>query len=112
MSRFELAVLWLGIFFAGLAGLTARISWLLFGVADPPPEDPGQLRVWKRKRLWVTISEFSALPAFATGWLSAGLWWPLPVPVMVLGCMASGALGFGFLLNGLQGVVTRRMNNV
>ena len=110
MDRFEAAVLWLTAFFAALAAVSARLAWLLFGPAAAlPPEDPVQLAAWKRKRHWVTISEFAALPAFATGWVAAAMWWELPEPVVVLGSMASGALGFGFLLNALQTVVTRRL---
>jgi hypothetical protein len=113
MDRFELAVLWTAALFSALVGLTARIAWLLYGPQAPePPEDPAQLAAWKRKRLWVTISEFSALPLLATCWLAVMMWWPLSPALMVLGCMASGALGFGFLLNALQTVLTRRIKNV
>lgn len=109
MTKFDIAVLWATSYFAALVGLAARIAYLLYGIGECPPEDPAQLAAWERRRRWLSISEFSALPAMATGWTAGALWWPLPVPMMVLGCMASGALGFGFLLHALQGVITRRV---
>ncbi|HEX8585067.1 MAG TPA: hypothetical protein VF680_11720 [Allosphingosinicella sp.] len=110
MDKFEAAALWLLTFFAAFVAASARLAWLLFGpTAADPPEDPVQLAAWKRKRHWVTISEFAALPAFATGWVAAGMCWTLPVPLVVLGSMASGALGFGFLLNALHTIVLRRV---
>jgi hypothetical protein len=95
---------------AALAALVARLG-LSIG-ADPPPEEPSAFAAWKRRRLWTLIAEFSALPAFASGWTAAAYFWSLSIPAVVLGSMASGALGFGFLLQALQTIVTRRLENV
>jgi hypothetical protein len=83
----------------------------LFHVEQIPPSDPETLLHWKRRRLYMAISEVSALPAFATGWMAAALQWQLSIPLVVLGSMLSGALGFGFLIHALQTYVTRRVNN-
>ncbi|HEY0116296.1 MAG TPA: hypothetical protein VGB54_11280 [Allosphingosinicella sp.] len=95
---------------AALAALVARIGLSIGN--DLPPEDAAAFAAWKRKRVWTIVAEFSALPAFAAAWTAASYLWALSVPFVVLGSMASGALGFGFLLQALQAIVTRRIQNV
>lgn len=112
MTRVEIGALWAATYFGALVTFAARLGHLLFGSAELPPEDADQFRVWRRKRRWLTVSEFSALPTFATAWTLAALQWGLPAPIVVLGSMASGALGFGFLLNALQAIVLRKASNV
>jgi hypothetical protein len=80
----------------------------LFSLEETPPEDPILLKTWKRRRLYMIISEASALPAFATGWMAAAMQWDLSIPLVVLGSMCSGALGFGFLIHALQLYITKR----
>jgi hypothetical protein len=104
-------VLWLMLALASLSGLAARLAMKLFHVNELPPQDPELFQIWKRRRLYMTISEVCALPAFATGWMAASYQWNLSVPFVVLGSMVSGALGFGFLIHALQTYVTRRVNN-
>lgn len=111
MNKTDIALLWAVACFSGLASLGARLSYLLFGIAELPPEDPVQFVAWKRKRWWLIFSECAALPSFATGWTAAAVYWSLPVPFVVLGSMASGALGFGFLLDALQTIVRKRVGN-
>jgi hypothetical protein len=110
-ERFELALLWIMLALSALSGLAARLAMKLFNVNELPPQDPELLRLWKRRRLYMLISETCAVPAFATGWMAASMQWHLPVPLVVLGSMLSGALGFGFLIHALQTYVTRRVNN-
>lgn len=109
MVKFDIAVLWAALYFSALVGFTARIAYLLYGISEQPPEDPDQLVVWHRKRRWLIFSEFAALPLFATAWITLGVHAEWSVPFLILGSMASGALGFGFLLNALQTIVTRRI---
>lgn len=109
--RIELIILWVMLAFSALSGLSARLAMRLFHVEQIPPTDPEALLSWKRRRLYMAISEVSALPAFATGWMAAALQWQLSIPLVVLGSMLSGALGFGFLIHALQTYVTRRVNN-
>lgn len=111
-SRADLVTLWVAVGFSALCGLSARMAYRLYGLADLPPEDPHELALWQRRRWWMGVSEFGALPAFATGWSAAALYWHLPIPLVVLGSMGSGALGFGFLLHALQAIVQRRLDNV
>lgn len=110
-SRFELCVLWCLLALAALSGLSARLAMNLFHVDQVPPDDPVAFKHWKRRRTYMVISEVSALPAFATGWMAAALQWHLSIPFVVLGSMTCGALGFGFLIHALQIYVTRRVNN-
>lgn len=110
-SRLELCVLWCLLALAALSGLSARLAMNLFNIEQVPPEDPTALKHWKRRRTYMVISEVSALPAFATGWMAAALQWQLSIPFVVLGSMTSGALGFGFLIHALQIYVTRRVNH-
>lgn len=93
---------------AALTGLSARLAMRLFNFEETPPIDAEQLKVWKRRRTYMIISESSALPAFATGWMAAALQWDLSIPLVVLGSMCSGALGFGFLIHALQLYITKR----
>lgn len=111
IPRFELVALWCCLALSALSGLTARLAMRLFHVDQIPPIDPDALLHWKRRRLYMSISEVSALPAFATGWMAAALQWNLSIPLVVLGSMLSGALGFGFLIHALQTYVMRRANN-
>jgi hypothetical protein len=108
MTRGEIAVLWTAAYFGALVAFCSRLGYLLFAVAELPPEDMAQLAAWRRKRWWLIASEFSALPTFATTWTLIALQWDCPAPIVVLGSMASGALGFGFLLNALQALVMRK----
>jgi hypothetical protein len=110
-ERFELAMLWCMLALSALTGLAARLASRLFNVNELPPSDPVALVHWKRRRMYMAISEVCALPAFATGWMAAALQWQLSVPLVVLGSMVSGALGFGFLIHALQTYVLRRVKN-
>jgi hypothetical protein len=110
-DRIEIAVLWCMLALSALSGLAARLAMKLFQVDQIPPSDPDALIHWKRRRMYMAISEASALPAFATGWMAAALQWHLSIPLVVLGSMLSGALGFGFLIHALQTYVMRRANN-
>jgi hypothetical protein len=111
IPRFELALLWMCLALSALTGLSARLASRLFHVDELPPTDPEALRIWKKRRVYMAVSEVSALPAFATAWMAAALQWNLSVPLVVLGSMASGALGFGFLIHALQTYVMRKANN-
>jgi hypothetical protein len=110
-ERVELALLWFVLALSALTGLAARLAMRMFNVSEIPPSCPEALVHWKRRRLYMAISEVCALPAFATGWMAAALEWNLSVPLVVLGSMVSGALGFGFLIHALQTYVLRRANN-
>lgn len=107
-SRFDLLLLWIVLALAALSGLCARLAQRLFHVGELPPTDADQLEHWRRRRRWMLISEISALPMFATAWVAASLQWGLPIPLVVLGSMATGALGFGFLIHALQTWVLRK----
>jgi hypothetical protein len=95
---------------AALSGLAARLAMRLFHIDQIPPIDPEQLQHWKRRRWYMIVSEIAALPAFATFWIAASLQWSLSVPLIVIGSMTSGALGFGFLIHALQIYVLRKAN--
>jgi hypothetical protein len=110
-ERLELVFFWLMLALASLSGLAARLAMKLFHINEIPPEDPKALLQWRRRRIYMAISELCALPAFATGWMAASIQWHLPVPLVVLGSMVSGALGFGFLIHALQTYVTKRVSN-
>ena len=110
-DRIELFLYWLLLALASLSGLSARLASKLFNVNEIPPEDPELRLHWKRRRLYMAISEICALPAFATGWTAAAIQWDLAAPIVVLGSMVSGALGFGFLIHALQTYVMRRANH-
>lgn len=107
-SRFELFTLWVLLALAALTGLSARLAMRLFSLDEVPPEDPLLLKTFNRRRIYMIVSEASALPAFATGWMAAALQWHLSIPLVVLGSMFSGALGFGFLIHALQIYITKR----
>jgi len=110
MTQPDIAILWLASLFAGLTTVAARISYQLFGIGEQPPEDPVALAHWKRKRVWLIISDFGALPAFATAGVCATIYFNLPPVASVLLSMVGGALGFGFLLRRLQIGVLRKLD--
>jgi hypothetical protein len=109
--KLELVLYWIMLALASLAGLSARLAMKLFNVNELPPSCPDALVHWRRRRMYMAVSEICALPAFATGWMAASMQWQLATPIVVLGSMCSGALGFGFLIHALQTYVTRRVNN-
>lgn len=111
IPRIELVILWCALAASALTGLAARLAFRLFHVDELPPSCPEAIKLWKRRRMYMAISEVSALPAFATGWMAAALQWNLSIPLVVLGSMVCGALGFGFLIHALQVYVLRRVNN-
>lgn len=112
LDAMELFQLWLIVSLTTLVGLSARVARKLFDVAEDPPEDTLLFKHWKRRRHWMIFSEISAVPAIATGWISAGLYWNLSYPFIVLGSMASGALGFGFLLHAVQTWVNKKADKL
>lgn len=107
-SRLEMLLLWVLFAAAALTGLCARLAHRMFNISELMPSDGEQARQWRVKRRWMMFSEVAALPAFATAWVAAAVQWTLPIPLVVLGSMASGALGFGFLIHALQVWVMRK----
>jgi hypothetical protein len=110
-SRLDVIILWCLVALSALSGLAARLAMRLFHIDQVPPTDFEQLKSWKRRRWYMIVSEVSALPAFATFWIAASMQWHLSVPLIVIGSMISGALGFGFLIHALQIYVLRKANN-
>lgn len=109
ISHLGIAVLWLVCLFAGLCAVCARLAHDLWNVSIDVPSEPEELRHWSRRRRWMIWSNFAALPCFATIGVSAVLYYDIPNVVAVLISMALGALGFGFLLNGLQAIIRKRV---
>ncbi|WP_267220563.1 hypothetical protein [Novosphingobium clariflavum] len=107
--KLEDLLLFLLSLFGAAAMCGARIAWLLFGVASTPPDDGAALVLWERKRRWLMISEFAALPAFALISVLIGRLREWPVEGVVLLSMVLGALGFAFFLDALQTLVRKRM---
>lgn len=74
----------------------------LFRVATDPPDDIVLAAHWQRRRRWMSWSELSALPAFATIAVTAVQYWKLDPIVAVLIAMFLGGVGFLLLLDGAQ----------
>lgn len=91
------------------AGIVARFGYSLGG--NPPPHDPVEFSIWRRKQLWTAISEFMTIPAFGAAWVGATHHWSLSIEVVIGGCLISGALGFGFWLDAFQRLINRRLND-
>lgn len=106
----ETTLLWLISFAASLTVIGARVGFMMFGVkAEQPSDDPGLIKHWKRRRMYLLVSELSAVPAFATCGVVATDYWNLTPIASVLIAMVLGALGFGFLLHALEVIVRRRL---
>lgn len=109
MTFRDFAWQWALTYLVALSAFAARMAWLLFGVAPDPPDDPAEHARWRRKRLWLFVSEFSALPMFTTlAVLSTAQGWVTPVLGAIL-CCVSGALGFAFFVHALEFMVRRRI---
>lgn len=109
MSAREIAWLWGAAYLAALTAFAARVTYLLGIVSPDEPEDPVELRRWRRRRAWLIAAEFAALPMFATlAVLSVAEGWCSPI-VGVLGALVLGALGFTFFVHALTAVVSRRL---
>jgi hypothetical protein len=110
MGTREYTWLWLLSYGAALTAFAARVSFLLFGLGTEPPNDPSEIDQWRRKRRWLILSEFSALPMFATlAVLGAAKGWVDPVSA-VIAALISGALGFAFFLHAVEAIVRRRFS--
>lgn len=108
MNVKELVYLWFLAYGATLVAFVARMAWLLFGVASEPPDDPALYSKWKRKRYWLLISEFCALPLFATTAVLATVkGWIDPVYAIIYALVCS-LLGFAFFLRATKKVVKDR----
>lgn len=109
ISHLEIAIAWAACFFAALTAICARIARDLWDVSITVPSDPVELRHWKRRRRWMIWSELAALPCFATISVASVLYYNVPVVVAILLATALGGLGFGFLLNGLQALIRKKV---
>ncbi|MGE4431898.1 MAG: hypothetical protein AB7E05_14275 [Sphingobium sp.] len=108
-TKTEIFLIWLASAAAALTMIGGRMGLYLFGLAKDPPVDPEALDLWRRRRRWLAYSELSALPACATVALTATVYLDLPPITSVVISMVLGAVGFAFLLNGVQFVVRRRL---
>lgn len=108
-TKTDLAILWLASALGALTMIGGRMGLYLFGLAQDPPVDPVALDLWRRRRRWLAYSELSALPACATIALTATIYFELPPIASVVISMMLGALGFAFLLNGVQFLVRRKL---
>lgn len=108
MSKLEILTLWLSAYGAAVVAFAARITFMLGFNPDPPP-DPVERAIWARRRRWLIISEFTALPMFATtAVLAVAQGWIAPV-TGVLFALIAGAMGFAFFLHALDTVLRRRI---
>lgn len=112
MTKHELAEYWLLAFFGALTVVSGKLGYLLFAIAEQPPEEPAQYMRWRRKRRWLVVSELLALPMFATLAITSAVYFKMPIIAAILIAMALGALGFGFLLNALQYLARRKLKEV
>jgi Trk-type K+ transport system membrane component len=109
MEKSEFVLWWFLSLFSGVTVVAAKIGYLLFRLDVTPPEGIEPAKHWRRKRVWLTISEFMALPCFATASLTATIIWELPILATILISMVLGGLGFSFLLEALQWTFKRRL---
>lgn len=109
LQHLDTAIAWVACLFAALCAVCARLARDLWNVSITIPTDPMELSLWRRRRRWMIWSEFAALPCFATVSLAAALYWDVPIVAAILMSIALGGLGFGFLLNGLQAVIRKKM---
>ena len=108
MNVKEVVWLWVAAYGATLVAFVARMSYVLFGVASEPPDDPKEYTKWKRKRLWLLTSEFCALPLFATTAALATIkGWVDPI-LAVFYALVCALLGFGFFLKTTRKIVSER----
>lgn len=92
-----------------LAGILGRAGIRLGG--NPPPDDPVLYAKWRRRQLCVACGEALSLPAFGALWVLADRYFVLQPEALIAGCIVTGALGFGFCLEGVQRLVNRRIDN-
>lgn len=106
----DYVVAWfLSLLFAAMVVAGRVAAWLYGTKAPEPPDDPTLFVHWKRRRLWIVISEFSALPAFASLSMGATIWWDLSPFLSIPISMVLAILGFLLLLDGVQQIFRRRL---
>lgn len=108
-QHLDIAISWLVCIFAALCGVCARVARDLWSVSSTAPTEPLELHLWQRRRRWMIWSELAALPFFATISISLVVYQNVPVVVGILIATVLGGLGFGFLLNGLQQIIRKRL---
>lgn len=108
MNKSDIVTLWLLAYGAAVVAFAARITFML-GFNPDPPVDAAERAIWARRRRWLIISEFAALPMFATlSVLAVEHGWLAPV-TGVLFALVAGAMGFAFFLHALDTVLRRRI---
>jgi hypothetical protein len=106
----DLFIWWLLSMIAAATIVGARIgNWLYGEKAPPPPLDATMLRDWKRRRMWIIISETSALPAFASLSVAATYYWSLDPWISIPIAMLLAILGFLLLLDAVQRTFYKKM---
>lgn len=73
---------------------SAKVSTMLFGKWDAPPEEPRAYALWAQKRRWVIASEFGAVAAYPTFAVLVGLLRGWDVAMIGLMCMVLGMFGY------------------
>jgi hypothetical protein len=107
VEQTEVVVFWITAFGASLVAFTARAAWTLFGDGSDPPENPGLMDQWCRKRRWFILSELFALPLFTTcGVLATKQGWLDPTTA-ILYVMICALLGFAWFRNRVQKLADR-----
>lgn len=109
LPHLDVAISWMVCLFAALCAVCARLARDLYNVALTVPTEPMELALWKRRRRWMIWSEVAALPCFATISIASVQYWEVPIVAAILISTALGGLGFGFLLNGLQAIIRKRL---
>jgi len=100
---------WAASLFASTMVVVARLGMKLYGAAGDPPEDATVAAHWARRRRWLAIAEFSALPSFATVSVVLVSYYHLDPVAGVLLAIAQGFVGFPLLLDGAAWLFRKRI---
>lgn len=95
-----------------IAGATVAVGQLAHKMARlelEAPTDPALLANWEKRKKWLAITEFSALPAFATLATAGRVYFNLPEIVGVLVTMGLGFVGFAMLIDGAKSLFKKRV---
>lgn len=98
--------------FAMIAGATVAVGQIAHKLARidvEEPTDPAKLAAWQKRKMWLVITELSALPAFATMATAGRIYFEVHPVVGVLVTMFLGFVGFAMLIDGAKFVFRKRV---
>lgn len=95
---------------AGATVLVGQVAHKLARLDLDAPTDPARLEHWHKRKKWLVVTEFSALPAFTTMSVAVVSYLDMPPVAGVIINMVLGFVGFAMVIDGARYVFRARLS--